>query len=89
MITPRGLGNRIHGTAGCDEVGWQGKERGDGDWGEVNVGLIGIAHDKPWEASCLDYPMNEWRGMRDQRNGKRRGKEHIRVVYRNQRPGSR
>ena len=43
--------------------------------------LIGNAHE-PWEDPCLDYPMNEWRGMRDQRDGKRRGKVYTRAVLR-------
>lgn len=37
----------------------QGKERGGGDWCEVNAELIGNAHNKPWETTCLDYPMIE------------------------------
>lgn len=38
MTTLRGRGSGIHGTAGCDEVGGQGKERGGGgDWGWVNA----------------------------------------------------
>ena len=56
-----------------------GKRKWGRDWGEVKAELIGSAHHKPWEAPYLDYPVSEWRGMRDQRNGKRRGnlKEHI------------